>query len=66
MVVVVVVVAGGRVSLCSTGSPGTHAEDQVVLELRDPLAFASQVLNFKGMHPYVQLHLLNKLTKKNP
>jgi hypothetical protein len=31
------------VSLCSPGCPGTHSVDQVSLELRNPLASASQV-----------------------
>ena len=39
---------GDRVSLYSPGCPGTHSIDQTRLELRDPLAFASQVLGSKG------------------
>jgi hypothetical protein len=36
-----------RVSLCSPGCPGTHFVDQAGLELRNPLASASQVLGLK-------------------
>jgi hypothetical protein len=38
---------GGRVSLCSSGCPGTHSVDQAGLELRNPPASASQVLGLK-------------------
>jgi hypothetical protein len=38
---------GDRVSLCSPGCPGTHSVDQAGLELRNPPAFASQVLGLK-------------------
>jgi hypothetical protein len=34
--------------LCSPGYPGTHSVDQAGLELRDPPAFASQVLGLKA------------------
>jgi hypothetical protein len=34
--------------LCSPGCPGTHSVDQAGLELRDLLAFASQVLGLKA------------------
>jgi hypothetical protein len=37
-----------RVSLCSPGCPGTHSLDHVGLELRNPLASASQVLGLKS------------------
>jgi hypothetical protein len=37
-----------RVSLCSPGCPGTHFVDQAGLELRNPPAFASQVLGLKA------------------
>jgi hypothetical protein len=37
-----------RVSLYSPGCPGTHFEDQTVLELRNPLASASRVLGLKA------------------
>jgi hypothetical protein len=37
-----------RVSLYSPGCPGTHYVDQAGLELRNPLASASQVLGFKA------------------
>jgi hypothetical protein len=37
-----------RVSLCSPGCPGTQFVDQVSLELRNPPAFASQVLELKA------------------
>jgi hypothetical protein len=36
-----------RVSLCSPGCPGTHSVDQAGLELRNPPASASQVLELK-------------------
>jgi hypothetical protein len=36
-----------RVSLCNPGCPGTHSVDQAGLELRNPLASASQVLGLK-------------------
>jgi hypothetical protein len=36
-----------RVSLCIPGYPGTHSVDQAGLELRNPLASASQVLGLK-------------------
>ena len=37
-----------RVSLCRSGCPGTHFEDQAGLELRNPPASASQVLRLKA------------------
>jgi hypothetical protein len=37
-----------RVSLCSPGCPGTHSVDQAGLELRNPPASASQVLELKA------------------
>jgi hypothetical protein len=37
-----------RVSLCIPGCPGTHSVDQAGLELRNPLASASQVLGLKA------------------
>jgi hypothetical protein len=37
-----------RVSLCSPGCPGIHSVDQAGLELRNPPAFASQVLGLKA------------------
>jgi hypothetical protein len=37
----------GRVSLCSLGCAGTHSVDQAGLELRNPPAYASQVLGLK-------------------
>jgi hypothetical protein len=37
-----------RVSLCSPGCPGTRSVDQAGLELRNPPAFASQVLGLKA------------------
>ena len=52
VVVVVVIlfcfVFQNRVSLFSSGSPGTHSVDQAVLELRNPPASASQVLGLKA------------------
>jgi hypothetical protein len=38
-----------RLSLCSSGCPGTHSVDQAGLELRNPPASASRVLGFKGV-----------------
>jgi hypothetical protein len=46
-VFVFVFVFGDRVSLCSSGCPGTHFVDQAGLELRNPPASASQVLGLK-------------------
>jgi hypothetical protein len=37
-----------RVSLCSSGCPGTHSVDQAGLELRNTPASASQVLGLKA------------------
>jgi hypothetical protein len=37
-----------RVSLCSSGCPGTHFVDQAGLELRNPPASASRVLRLKA------------------
>jgi hypothetical protein len=37
-----------RVSLCSSGCPGTHFVDQAGLELRNPPASASWVLGLKA------------------
>jgi hypothetical protein len=37
-----------RVFLYSPGCPGTHSVDQAGLELRNPPAFASQVLGLKA------------------
>jgi hypothetical protein len=37
-----------RVSLCSPGCPGTHSVDQAGLELRNPPASASEVLELKA------------------
>ena len=36
-----------RDSLYSSGYPGTHSEDQAGLQLRNPPAYASQVLRLK-------------------
>jgi hypothetical protein len=38
---------GDRVSLCSSGCPGTHSVDQAGLKLRNLPASASQVLGLK-------------------
>jgi hypothetical protein len=38
----------GRVSLCSSGCPGTHSVDQAGLELRNLPASASRVLGLKA------------------
>jgi hypothetical protein len=45
---VFVFVFGDRVSLYSSGCPGTHFVDQAGLELRNPPASASQVLGLKA------------------
>jgi hypothetical protein len=45
-----------RVSLCSSGCPGTHSVDQAGLELRNPPASASQVLGLKACIAVVQFH----------
>jgi hypothetical protein len=37
-----------RVSLCSSGCPGTHFVDQAGLELRNPPASAFRVLGLKA------------------
>jgi hypothetical protein len=37
-----------RVFLCSSGCPGTHSVDQAGLDLRNPSASASQVLELKA------------------
>jgi hypothetical protein len=37
-----------RVSLCSSGCPGTHFVDQAGFELRNPPASTSQVLGLKA------------------
>ena len=42
-----VLVFRGMVSLCSPGCPGTHSAEQAGLKLRNPPAFASQVLGLK-------------------
>jgi hypothetical protein len=39
---------GDRVSLCSSGCPGTNSVDQAGLELRNQPASASQVLGLKA------------------
>jgi hypothetical protein len=44
-----------RVSLCSSGCPGTHSVDQAGLELRNPPASASQVLGLKACATTAQL-----------
>ena len=41
-------VSQDRISLCSSGCPGTHSVDQAGLNLRDLPASASQVLRLKG------------------
>ena len=47
-----------RVSLCSSGCPGTHSVDQAGLELRNPPASASQVLGSKACTTTAQFLLL--------
>jgi hypothetical protein len=46
-----------RVSLYSPGCPGTHFADQAGLELRNPPASASQVLELKACATTAQLIL---------
>jgi hypothetical protein len=41
-----------RVSLCSSGCPGTHSVDQAGLELRNSPASASQVLGEVMAHAF--------------
>jgi hypothetical protein len=53
-----------RFSLCSPGCPGTHFVDQVGLELRNPLASASQVLGLKACATTVR-HVFRFLTVTN-
>jgi hypothetical protein len=53
--VVVVLFFRDRVSLCSTGCPGTHSVDQAGLELRNLPASASQVLGLKACTTTAQL-----------
>jgi hypothetical protein len=45
-----------RVSLCSSGCPGTHFVDQAGLELRNPPASASQVLGLRRVPPALVGH----------
>jgi hypothetical protein len=40
----------GKVSLYSSGCPGTHFVDQAGLELRNPPTFASPSAGIKGVH----------------
>jgi hypothetical protein len=51
----VVVIFRDRVSLCSSGCPGTHFVDQAGLELRSPPASASQMLGLKACATTAQL-----------
>jgi hypothetical protein len=51
-----------RVSLYSSGCPGTHFVDQAGLELRNPLASASRVLGLKACATMPGLLLCFKLT----
>jgi hypothetical protein len=46
-----------RVSLCSSGCPGTHSVDQAGLELRNPPASASQVLGLKACATTARLQI---------
>ena len=52
---VVVVVVGGRISLCSLGYPGTRSVDQAGLELIEIDLPASQVLELKAYATTTQL-----------
>jgi hypothetical protein len=49
-----------RVSLCSSGCPGTHSVDQAGLELRNLPASASQVLGLKAHATTAWLRQLKK------
>jgi hypothetical protein len=49
-----------RVSLYSSGCPGTHFVDQAGLELRNPPASASQVLGSKACATTTSLYFLSK------
>ena len=49
-----------RVSLCSSGCPGTHSVDQAGLELRNSPASASQVLGLKACTTTAR-HVLDSL-----
>jgi hypothetical protein len=53
--VLVFLVFRDRVSLCSSGCPGTHSVDQAGLELRNLPASASQVLGLKACVSTVRL-----------
>lgn len=48
VVVVVVLVSPDRISLCSSGCPGTPYVDQAGLKCRDPPASASQIQELKA------------------
>jgi hypothetical protein len=50
-----------RVSLCSPGCPGTHSVDQAGLELRNPPASASQVLELKACATTARLNISSLL-----
>jgi hypothetical protein len=54
-VFVFVFVFRDRVSLCSSGCPGTHFVDQAGLELRNSPASLSQVLGLKACATTTQL-----------
>jgi hypothetical protein len=45
-----------KVSLHSSGCPGTHSVDQAGLELRNPPASASQVLGLKACATTARMH----------
>jgi hypothetical protein len=47
-----------RVSLYSSGCPGTHSVDQAGFELRNPPVSASQVLGLKARATTARLGLL--------
>jgi hypothetical protein len=61
-----------RVSLCSPGCPGTHFVDQAGLELRNPPASASRVLELKAYATmpsslfYLNFHHFVLLPEANP
>jgi hypothetical protein len=67
VVVIVVVVFRDRVSLYSPGCPGTHSEDQAGLELRNPPASASRVLELKACAttPGFQQYINNQFSCQN-
>ena len=48
VIIIIILVFQDRVSLCSSGCPGTHSVEQADLEVRNPPASASGVLGLKA------------------